>query len=180
MSSADLPEAGESVDLILRHVTRRFPEDFAKALLPPGTQITSATWLDTQVTSRQRRLDRALEVVIDQLCRLEHTEWQLEWVNDLPLRIFEYHVMTALAVAHRPSPPQIRSTVVLLSGREEPWPSQGVYRTSPPGEPFSGVSFAIDAVYQRTIAELSARGSPLWMMFAPLAVDADPRAMARV
>ncbi|MEZ4313015.1 MAG: hypothetical protein R3F14_33755 [Polyangiaceae bacterium] len=179
MAPADLPESEESVDLILRHVTHRFPEDFARALLPPGTPVTSATWLDTQVTSRQRRLDRALEVVVTGLRRLEHAEWQLKWRNDIPLRVFEYHVLTALSVSHEPVPPRIRSTVVLLSGREAPWPGEGVYETSPHGERFTGVRFAIDAVYQRTIAELTARG-PLWMMFAPLAVDADPKAMARV
>jgi hypothetical protein len=35
---------------------------------------------------------------------------------------------------------------------------------APEGEPFSGVRFRIDAVYQRTAAELAARGSPLWMI----------------
>jgi hypothetical protein len=79
--------------------------------------------------------------------------------------------------------PRIRSTLVLLSGREKPWPEYGEYRTSPDapeGEPFSGVKFRIDAVYQRTVAELEARGSPLWMVFAPLAVDADPERMKAV
>jgi hypothetical protein len=180
MDSADLPDSRESADLILRHVTRRFPEDFARALLPPGTRIASATWLDTQVTSRQRRLDRVLDVVVGRKRRLEHAEWQLEWENDVPLRVFEYHCMTALAVAHEAERPRIRSTVVLLSGREEPWPREGEYRTSPAGTRFSGVTFRIDAVYQRTIAELEARKSPLWMVFAPLAVDADPAAMRRV
>ncbi|MEZ4293654.1 MAG: Yae1 family protein, partial [Polyangiaceae bacterium] len=180
MEATDLPDAGESVDLILRHITRRFPEDFARALHPPGARIRSATWLDTQVTSRQRRLDRVLEVVVHRGRILEHTEWQMAWHSDVPFRVFEYNVMTALAVAHEEPPPRIRSTVVLLSGREEPWSTQGVYKTSPRGAPFSGVRFGIDAVYQRTIAELSARGSPLWMVFAPLAVDADPKGMERV
>ncbi|MBK8257749.1 MAG: hypothetical protein IPK82_34410 [Polyangiaceae bacterium] len=68
----------------------------------------------------------------------------------------------------------IRTTVVLLSGREKPWPGSGEYRTSPQSEPFSGVVFRIDAVYQKTVAELCARSSPFWVIFAPLAVDADP------
>ena len=42
--------------------------------------------------------------------------------------------------------PRIRSTLVLLSGREEPWPTEGEYRTSPEDAPFSGVSFRIEAV----------------------------------
>ena len=40
----------------------------------------------------------------------------------------------------------------------------------------------IEAVYQYTVAELEARGSPSWLAFAPLAVDvnADPRALGGV
>jgi hypothetical protein len=184
MTAATLSDSGEDIDLTLRHVSRRFPEDFARALLPPGTPITAATWLDTQVTARQRRLDRVLDVVAGGKRRLEHTEWQLEWEGDLPLRIFEYHVMIALAAAQEAGKgaetPPVRSTLVLLSGRDRPWPEEGEHRTSPPEAPFSGVTFRIDAVYQRTIAELTARDSPLWLVFAPLAVDADPEAMRRV
>jgi len=179
----DVPDSDEDVDLILRHVSRQFPRSFARALLPPGTEVTKADWLDTQVTSRQRRLDRALDVIANGERRREHTEWQMEMAADVPLRIFEYHVMLALVLAeeaaNRTPVLPIRSTVVLLSGREKLWPREGRYRTSPPGEPFSGVIFRIDAVYQRTVAELEARG-PLWMIFTPLAVDADPEHMRRV
>jgi hypothetical protein len=76
--------------------------------------------------------------------------------------------------------PRIESTVVLLSGREKPWPTWGRYRTSPPDVPFSGVRFRIEAVYQRTVAELEAKDNPLWMIFAPLAVDATRKRMAQV
>jgi hypothetical protein len=69
------------------------------------------------------------------------------------------------------------STVVLLSGREKPWPAYGRYRTSPREQRFPGVRFRIDAVYQRTLAELRRRESTLWMVFAPLAVDATAEAM---
>ena len=68
---------------------------------------------------------------------------------------------------------------MLLSGREKAWPDSGEYRTSPEGEPFTGVVFHIDAVYQKTIAELEARASPFWLLFAPLAADAEPSTMAR-
>ena len=102
----------------------------------------------------------------------------------MPFRMYEYHSLTALALAAETpageTPPRIRSTLVLLSGRESAWPAEGEYRTSPEDAPFSGVSFRIDAVYQRTVAELEARGSPLWMIFAPLAVDADPERMRAV
>jgi hypothetical protein len=42
------------------------------------------------------------------------------------------------------------------------------------------LAFQIDAVYQRTVAELEARESPLWMVFAPLAIDASPERMEQV
>lgn len=35
------------------------------------------------------------------------------------------------------------------------------------------MQFRIEAVYQRTVAELAARGSPFWLIFTPLAADAD-------
>ncbi|MBK8257748.1 MAG: hypothetical protein IPK82_34405 [Polyangiaceae bacterium] len=79
MNSSELPDFGEDVDLTLRHVSRQFPRSFAKALLSHGGEISSATWLDTQVTSRQRRLDRVLEIQAGEERRLEHVEWQLEW-----------------------------------------------------------------------------------------------------
>jgi hypothetical protein len=180
----DLPDETEDLDLTLRDVSRRFPEQLARALLPPGTAITSASWMDTQLTSRQRRMDRGLEVVADGERRVEHNEWQLEMEADTPLRVYEYHTLTSLALAVETPPgkkaPRVRSTLVLLSGREKRWPAEGEYRTSPDDAPFSGVTFRIDAVYQRTVAELEARGSPLWMIFAPLAVDADPGRMEQV
>ena len=179
----DLPDSGDDLDLTLRHVTRLFPEHLARALLPPGTVITSARWSETQVTSRQRRLDRSLEVVVDGKRRLEHTEWQLEMLADVAFRIYEYNALASLTLAAETpageEAPRIQSTVVLMSGREKPWPERGAYRTSPDDEPFSGVTFRINAVYQRTVAELEARG-PLWAVFAPLAVDADPVRMRAV
>ena len=131
-----------------------------------------------------RRMDRGLEVVADGERRVEHNEWQLEMAADTPFRVFEYHALASLALVAEARPgqvaPRIRSTLVLLSGRERPWPEEGEYRTSPDDAPFSGVTFRIDAVYQRTVAELEARGSPLWMIFAPLAVDADRERMEQV
>ena len=40
--------------------------------------------------------------------------------------------------------------------------------------------YRIEAVYQRTVAELEARGSPFWLVFVPLAVDADRAKIMRV
>jgi hypothetical protein len=193
------PSPTDDVDLVLRHVSRRLPEHFARALLPPGSLVTSATWLDTQVTARQRRLDRALDVrTAAGERRLLHAEWQLRFEADVPFRVYEYHALLAFSLHDELeaakaaakaagsatkadlTPPHIESTLVLLSGREEPWPEWSEYVTSPPNAPFSGLHFRIDAVYQRTVAELEARGSPLWMIFAPLAVDATPQRMIRV
>jgi hypothetical protein len=179
----ELPALDDDLDLLLRDVTRRFPEHLARALLPAGTAVTSARWADTQLASRQRRLDRALEVVVGSARRFEHVEWQLEMTADVPFRVHEYHMLASFALqAETPAGEQtsrIRSTVVLLSGRDKPWPEHGTYRTSPDDEPFSGVTFRIDAVYQRTLAELEARG-PVWAIFAPLAVDADATRMREV
>jgi len=43
-----------------------------------------------------------------------------------------------------------------------------------------GARFRIEPVYQYTLDALRARRSALWMVFAPLAVDATPGAMPRV
>ncbi|MBK8252651.1 MAG: hypothetical protein IPK82_08275 [Polyangiaceae bacterium] len=59
MSSSELPDFGEDVDLTLRHVSRQFPMSFAKALLPDRWKVTAATWLDTQVTSRGKAVGEA-------------------------------------------------------------------------------------------------------------------------
>ncbi|HLM71157.1 MAG TPA: hypothetical protein VK459_00640 [Polyangiaceae bacterium] len=177
-------DAAEDVDLTLRHVTRLFPEQLARALLPPGSEVEAAEWLETQVTSRQRRLDRMLSVRTRGARRLMHYEWQLAMRANVPFRTFEYHVLQALALVEeapgKDDPPLIESVVVVLSGREAPMPDEMEYRTSPPDAPFCGVRFRVDAVYQRTVAELLARPSVLWLIFAPLARDATPERMAEV
>jgi hypothetical protein len=129
-------------------------------------------------------MDRGLRVMADGRLRVEHVEWQLRWELDLPYRVYEYHCLQAMglreAAPEGKRPPHLRSTVVLLSGREAPWPRWGAYRTSPKGERFSGVRFRIEPVYQYTLDALRARRSALWMVFAPLAADATPTAMPRV
>jgi hypothetical protein len=191
----DLPDETDDVDLVLRHVSRLFPEQFARALLPREAVLGVTGWLDTQVTSRQRRLDRALDVTVDGERRILLGEWQVRMTADVPFRIYEYNVLTVLALADEiaagpdpqaravpaaPKLPPVESTLVLLSGREEPWPADGELRTSPPDRPFSGVRFRIEPVYQRTIAELAAKGSALWMIFVPLAVDASGEKIGEV
>ncbi len=180
MHPSDAPiddEAAHDVDLTLRHVTHRFPDELARALIPEARTLDGCTWLDTQLTARERRMDKSLHVVADGVARVEHVEWQLRWTRDLLLRAFEYHALTTLALhdaaKEGEAVPRVRSTVVLLRGRRRtPWPAYRTFRTTPPGERFSGLRVRIEAVYQRTLAELASRRSPLWMAFAPLAVDA--------
>lgn len=180
----DTPDAHDDVDLALRHLSQRFPDDLARALLPDARSLTGCVWGETQLAARQRRMDRGLFVVADELRRLEHVEWQTRWERALPYRVYEYNTLQSLALREAASEgervPRVRSTVVLLGGREGPWPSHGAYRTSPVGERFSGVRFRIEAVYQRTLAELRGLGSTLWMVFAPLALDATSDAMPAV
>ncbi len=178
-TTPDVDAASEpnDVDLVLRHVTHRFPDELARALLPNARTLTDCSWRDTQVTSRERRMDKNLFVVADRVPRIEHVEWQLRWSPLLLRRMYEYHSLTTLGLIDAAKPgeliPRVRSTVVLLSGRRAtPWPAFKRYRTVPDDEPFSGLRVHVDAVYQRTVAELAARASPLWMIFAPLAVDA--------
>jgi hypothetical protein len=106
-------------------------------------------WVDTQVTGRQRRLDRALALKVGDERRLLHAEWTLRMTDKIPFRVFEYNSLTALALADEArekheKPASIESVVVVLTGREEPWPAHGAYRTSSPNEPFSGVQFRIE------------------------------------
>ncbi len=174
----------DDVDLILRHVSRKFPQDLARALIPGPDPITVGDWIDTQVSGRQRRLDRALELAIGGRPCLLHVEWQLSMAAEVPFRVYEYNVLLSLAQADEarqgPAPLPIESVVVLLGGREEPWPDQGEYRTSRQEARFSGVRFRIEPVYQYTVAELMARDSPLWLIFTPLAVDADEQSVPLV
>ncbi len=176
-AAPDSSDHRDDVDLALRHVTHRFPDELARALLPDATSLTGFAWHDTQVTARERRMDKNLYVVADGVPRIEHVEWQLRWMPQMLLRTYEYHCLATLglhgAAKRGERVPRVRSTVVLLSGRRAaPWPAHRSFRTTPAGERFSGLRVHIDAVYQRTLAELSSRASPLWMVFAPLAVDA--------
>src|SRR5579862_4864060 len=95
----DLPDDNEDVDLVLRHVSRLFPVQLARALAPKGAVLGVTGWLDTQVTSRQRRLDRALDVTVDGERRIFLGEWQVRMTRDVPFRIYEYNVLTVLALA---------------------------------------------------------------------------------
>ncbi len=171
------------LDITLRHVAQAMPEDFARGVLGPNIRVEVDGWQETQMAALERRLDRVLAVRVDGWRRWLHVEWQWEWTPDLPYRVFEYQALLAMAQRDPkgPSPrARIESTVVLLSGRRAPWPAWGCYRLSPKDSRFSGARFRIDAVYQQSTASLLARGSLLWLVFAPLAVDASPATMLDV
>jgi hypothetical protein len=70
--------------------------------------------------------------------------------------------------------------VVVLTGRTKPWPRVRKVRISWPESKWAGHRYRIDAVYQRTVAELMARGSVLWLVFVPLARDATAAAVRAV
>jgi hypothetical protein len=74
----------------------------------------------------------------------------------------------------------VHSVVILVRGRKEPWPVDGEYGTGWPELPWSGTRFHVEAVYQRTVAELRARGGLLWLVFTPLATDASAATMREV
>jgi hypothetical protein len=191
-------------DIALRHVTRQHPEDLARGLLPPGLSFEVAGWIDTQVTALERRLDKALELRVAGERRLLHVEIELDLGGEDAHRVFEYNALLVMALhaetpralrkpRPRPSaddegstptkstaPVPVLSVVIVLRGRREPWPAEAAYGTSWPDVPFSGAHFRVEAVYQRTMAELRARGSLLWLVFTPLAVDADAAAMREV
>ncbi len=176
----------ESVDLTLRHITHRFPEDLARALLPHARTLEDCTWLDTQYAARERRMDKVLCVRADGEVRVEHNEFQMRWTHALPLRIYEYHAMLTLGLHEAAKPgevvPRVRSTVVLLlQGRKErPWPTHKRFRTAPREEGFSGLRLRVEPVYQRTVQQLADHGSALWTIFSPLAVDATAGSMVDV
>ncbi|APR85785.1 Hypothetical protein A7982_11134 [Minicystis rosea] len=170
-------------DITLRHITRRRPEDLARAFVHEDGTVEVLGWIDTQVTTMERRLDKALRLRVGGEPRVLHIEFCDELRADVSDRIFEYtcFLFTALRAEAPESPvPPIESIAVVLRGRRRLLPRRGERRTSWPGSPFSGVRYRIDAVYQRTVAELRARGSVLWLSFTPLARDATPATMREI
>ncbi|WP_437309644.1 hypothetical protein [Sorangium sp. So ce388] len=170
-------------DITLRHLARRRPEDLARALVPEGRPIEVLGWVDSQVTHIERRLDKALRLRIDGQPRVLHVEFCFALRDDVPDRVFEYlgFLFAALRLDAPGEPvPPIESVAVVLSGRRRRLPTTGKRRTAWPGRPFSGTHFRVDAVYQRTVSELRARGSVLWLVFSPLARDATDAALRDV
>src|SRR6185295_7067483 len=127
--------------------------------------------------------DKALRLRVGGEPRVLHVEFCFSLRGDVPDRVFEYlgFLFAALRLEAPGEPvPPIESVAVVLSGRRRRLPEAGKRRTAWPGRPFSGTHFRIDAVYQRTVGELRARGSVLWLVFAPLARDATAAALREV
>ncbi|WP_434041648.1 MULTISPECIES: hypothetical protein [Sorangium] len=170
-------------DITLRHLARRRPEDLARAFVPEGHPVEVLGWVDSQVTNIERRLDKALRLRIDGEPRVLHVEFCFALRDDVPDRVFEYlgFLFAALRLEAPGEPvPPIETVAVVLSGRKRRLPATGKRRIAWPGRPFSGAHFRVDAIYQRTIKELRARGSVLWLVFAPLARDATAAALREV
>lgn len=162
-------------DIVLRQIARHRPEGLARAFVPDARAIEVVGWIDSQVTSVERRLDKALRLRVDGEPCVLHVEFCFRLRRDLPDRMFEYLSMLFMALrAETPREPvaPIESVAVVLSGPRARVASSGRRRTSWRGRRFSGVHYAIDAVYQRTVAELRARESLFWLVLAPLARDA--------
>jgi hypothetical protein len=162
-------------DITLRHVVRRHPEELVQALMPASEPIEIVGWIDTQVTSLERRLDKALDLRVGGRRRLLGTEFQLDHREDLPFRVFTYEalLLLGLAAAEEALPPPIETVVILLRGRSEPWPPLLEFRSNWPESAWTSCKhIRLEAVYQRTAAELRARPGTFWLVFTPLARDA--------
>ena len=161
-------------DIALRTLVREFPEKLTHALMP-GIVFERVESVETQLTARERRLDGAVRVTVGGEEQILHVEFQVGFTRDLPYRIFEYHIMLAQALYRGPGEglPPISSTVILLKGPVRRPERRQEFATSPPDQPFSGVRFTLEAVYDWTMEELAARKGLLWTVFSPLTVDAD-------
>jgi hypothetical protein len=172
-----------SAAIALRHIARRRPEELARAFVPEGCPVEVLGWIDTQVTKLERRPDKALRLRVAGKPRVLHVEFCFALRADVPDRIFEYlgfifTVLRAEAPAH--DVPPIKSVAVVLTGPRRRLPATARRCTAWPDDRFSGAHFRVDAVYQRTVAELRARSSTLWLVFTPLARDADPSSMREI
>ena len=182
----------DGIDRMLRHASRPHPRALPKPLFGIDEPIEETSWVETQVTGRQRRVDRALCVKSGKKRRWLHVEWTVRLDELIDIRVYEYnHLLNMAAHADAkavrkegkrpPKPIRVNSVVVVLTGPKSGVPKRGSYRTSSKGEPFSGVRYRIEAIYQRAVAEIEAMAadSVFWLVFVPLAVDVDERAIVR-
>lgn len=189
--SARYDELVEDADTALRALSRRFPDALPNSTLRSGEKVASARWRETQVAVPQVRMDRVIEVhLVGGSSRLLHGEWIDRLTREVQRRMGRYHLAVALAEQVDTEAAEvwpgageyqrIESMVVVLRGRKKPWPREGAFRTTPEDAKFGGAWFHIDAVYQRTVAEMEARGSPFWLAFVPLAIDVNEEKLRRI
>jgi hypothetical protein len=170
-----------TIDIALRHLTHRFPEQLARGLFGRGPHIEIMGWLDSQLTSKERRADKVLQLVVDgKPCAL-HVEFQLERDPAFDFRMYEYHTLLAhnlyreareQADANLVEIPEIRSCAIILRGQEEFEPGWQSITSSLEKDPFSGVHYWLEPIYQRTVDELWDWDAPFWLGFAPLTRNA--------
>jgi hypothetical protein len=171
-----------NADITLRHITRRHAEALARPYVE-GVPLSVVGWTDTQLTALERRLDKTLLLRLAGELRALEVEFEYRYKSDLPERIHDYKALGRMAFRDKhpgEQPPPMESVVILLTGRRRPWPYEHALCTGWPECGWSGNRFRIDAVYQRSVAELCARGSPFWLAFTPLARDATVEAMRTV
>lgn len=171
-----------SADISLRHVARRWAADLARGLLAQDLPIEVIGWVDTQVTAIERRLDKAMLLRIAGHERALHVEFEVDPSGELPERVYEYQALLffALRDGSARSVPPVKSVVIVLRGRREALQAEGEHRTAWPDDAFSGARFAIEPVYQRSVAELRRRRGLVWLVFTPLARDATAEAIRSV
>ncbi len=182
----------EDADHSLRVSSRLFPDALTPFVTCFGKSVARVEWIETQIARRQRRLDRVLLVRLnDGESRWLHVEWTDRLTRRVQERLAEYHWNLAVVGFHDArvrrrqgdkdaKPVPIETILVVLFGRKKPWPRFGVYRTSPRRKKFCGVKFRIEAVYQKSVAELEAMGSLFWLVFVPLARDVDQEKLRRI
>ncbi len=188
--SSDELEIAADADLSLRASSRLFPATLAQLIVHPDERIRHFHWGETQVTARARRLDRVLYIRLARRgYRLLHIEWTLRLNGSVRERAAEYHFLLAKTVRRdmrrkrkdkRCLRVSVETVIVVLSGRKKPWRAFGRYQTSPTGKRFTGIRFRIEPVYQRTVAELEAMSGIFWLVFVPLAIDADEPHLRRI
>ena len=162
-------------DIALRTFARIFAAELVQGLWPPGTDFKVLDSSESQVTERERRLDKSIKVLINGEEVILHVEFQVKWETNLSWRMFEYHNLLAFERhdSDPKTPTPIRSVVILLTGPEDLGSLQKEYRTSLSSQPFCGVRYEIEPVYKLTLEELEKRESLMWLAFAPLTVDVD-------
>ena len=169
-------------DITLRHITRRHAEALARPYIDARKAVILG-WADTQVTAMERRLDKTLLLRLAGKPHALEIEFEYRYEKDLPDRVHDYQALSRMAFqAERPAhkPPPMDTVVILLTGPRRRWLPERSVRTGWRSRPWSGTRFRIDAIYQRTIAQLRERGSPFWLVFAPLSPDATVVAMRDV